>query len=344
MRIRIISYTSQGQSTAAKIASILQDAGFSCRRFTLPKFCLPGDEPWTGRAADWAGEGFKEDDALLFCCAAGIAVRAIAPHVKDKTTDPAVLVADELGRYVIPLLSGHLGGANALAVTISSALGATPVLTTATDLNGIFAVDIFASRNHLSIGEMTLAKEVSAALLSGIPVGFHSALPWEGTLPKGLVTEGAELGILVSGDQTANPFAKTLHLIPRRYAAGIGCRQGKSVEELEAFLLEQLEKLPITVEELRCIASIDLKAKEEGLVSLCERYRLPFKTYTAGELATIPGEFTGSAFVKEHTGVDSVCERAAVLASHGSLVIRKTAARGMTFALAKYDEEVISFA
>ena len=343
MRIRIISYTGQGRKTAAVIADILGKKGHICRCFALPKFCLPGDEPWTGRAADWAAEGFREDDALIFCCAAGIAVRAIAPSVKDKTTDPAVLVADELGHYVIPLLSGHLGGANALAAETARALDATAVLTTATDLNGVFAVDTFASGNHLAILEMSLAKEISAALLAGDPVGFCSDLPWSGPLPQGLTAGCAELGISISADRTASPFAKTLHLIPRRYAAGMGCRRGKSGEDLEAFLLEQLARCHITAEELRCISTIDLKADEPGLISLCEKYRLPLQTWSAKQLSAVPGEFTGSIFVKEHTGVDSVCERAAVLASRGSLIIRKTTADGMTFALAEF-EEVISFA
>ncbi len=343
MRIRIISYTGQGRNTAAAIADALRGEGHICRRFAMPRFCLQGDEPWAGRAADWAAEGFREADALLFCCAAGIAVRAIAPSVKDKTTDPAVIVIDELGHYVIPLLSGHLGGANALAGKIAGALGATAVLTTATDLNGVFAVDVFASGNSLSIGDMALTREISAALLEGVSVGFRSDLPWEGPLPQGLTTGSAELGICISSDREAGPFARTLRLIPRRYAAGIGCRRGKSGEELEAFLLDQLAKYHITVEELRCIATIDLKADETGLISLCEKYRLPLQTWSAEQLSAVPGEFTGSVFVKAHTGVDSVCERAAVLASRGPLIIRKTAANGMTFALAEF-EEVISFA
>ncbi|MBQ6151760.1 MAG: cobalt-precorrin 5A hydrolase [Mogibacterium sp.] len=342
MRLRIVSYTEQGRNTAAGIAEAMRAAGHSCRQFALPKFCAAGDEPLKGRAAEWAAEGFREADALIFCCASGIAVRAIAPSVKDKTTDPAVIVVDELGHYVIPLLSGHIGGANELALAIAEELGATPVLTTATDLHGLFAVDVFASKNHLAIGSMALAKAVSAALLAGDPVGFRSDFPYEGTLPQGLTEGEAELGIYISDDQAEDPFPKTLHLVPKRYAAGMGCRRGKPKEELEAFLLEQLEGCGVSARELRCIASIDLKADEPGLLALSGQYRIPLLTYSAEQLSAVPGEFTASAFVKEHTGVDSVCERAAVLASNGPLIVKKTAANGMTFALAKY-EEAISF-
>ncbi len=342
MRLRIISYTEQGRNTAAGIAEAMKAAGHDCHRFALPKFCAAGDEPLTCKAADWAAEGFREADALIFCCASGIAVRAIAPSVKDKTTDPAVIVVDELGHYVIPLLSGHLGGANELALAIADVLGATPVLTTATDLHGMFAVDVFASKNHLAIGSMALAKAVSATLLAGGAVGFRSDIPWKGKLPEGLTEGDAELGVYISSDMSNDPFPKTLHLVPRKYAAGIGCRRGKSKEELETFLLEQLSDHGVSASEIRCIASIDLKADEPGLLALCGQYRVPLQTYSADQLSAVEGEFTSSEFVKAHTGVDSVCERAAVLASQGPLIIKKTAANGMTFALAEY-EEAISF-
>ena len=372
MLLWFLSYTARGRDTAARIAKSLAEEGCRCRRFALPRFCKCGDEPLTSGASQWAESAFAEADGVIFCCAAGIAVRAIAPFVKSKTTDPAVLVTDEYGRFIIPLLSGHLGGANALANRIAEKTGGTAVITTATDLNGTFAVDVFAAKNHLYIEEMHLAKEISAALLEGRTVGFRSDLPWRGALPEGLaeeLTDGlaegetadfrsdlprrgalpeglaegeAGIGLSISADLSKQPFPKTLHLIPRRFAAGIGCRRGKTEEELETFLLEQLSACGVSVKELRCVASIDLKAEEPGLVALCKMHGLPFRTFAAEELLAVPGEFTGSDFVRERTGVDSVCERAAVLASGGHLTRKKSARDGMTFALAAY-EEVISF-
>ena len=321
------------------MAGILQEEGHTCRTFALPKFCQGTDEPLTLSAADWAGAGFQEADALVFVCASGIAVRAVAPHVKDKRTDPAVLVLDEGGTFVIPLLSGHLGGANALAEALAKQLGATPVLTTATDVNGLFAVDVFAKANDLYIEDMALAKAVSAALLAGEKVGFRSDLPVEGALPAGLTAGEADLGILVSAADE-KPFPRTLRLIPRRYTAGLGCRRGKSEEELEAFLMENLARCGVGVYELKALASIDLKKDEPGLVSLAGKLAVPFLTYSAEELQQVSGDFTPSAFVKETTGVDSVCERAAVLASGGQLIERKVAENGMTFALAKQEEAI----
>ena len=316
MEIWIISYTAAGRATAERAADALAERGHVCRRFALPKFCAAGDEPLTSGAREWAGEGFAEAGALVFCCASGIAVRAIAPHVRTKTKDPAVLVMDERGRFVIPLLSGHLGGANELAGVLAEGLGAVPVLTTATDVNALFAVDVFAKRNHLFITDMTLAKEISAALLAGQPVGFRSDLPTEGALPPELTEGEAELGILVSA-RGEPPFPRTLRL----------------------FFRENLSRSGVLPEELRHVASIDLKKDEPGLLALCRRCGLELVTYPAERLREVPGDFSGSAFVKETTGVDSVCERSA-LAEGGTLITKKTAGNGMTFALAKREEAI----
>ncbi len=339
MTVWLLSYTARGRALAARVTKVLKAEGHHCRTFALPKFCEEGDEPLALSAADWAGQGFGAADALLFCCASGIAVRAVAPHVKDKRTDPAVLVLDEGGRFVIPLLSGHLGGANALALALAKKLGATAVLTTATDVNGLFAVDVFARDNGLFIEDMALAKAVSAALLAGETVGFRADLPVDGPLPKGLTTGDADLGIYVSA-QNQRPFPRTLRLVPRRYGVGLGCRRGKSEADLEGFLRENLENCGVGLHELRALASIDIKKDEPGLLALADRLGLPFLTYSAQALQAAPGAFTPSAFVREVTGVDSVCERAAVLSCGGALVVKKIAENGMTFALAKKEEAI----
>ncbi|MGI5979186.1 MAG: cobalt-precorrin 5A hydrolase [Oscillospiraceae bacterium] len=341
MKIRIVSYSDAGGKTAEKIASLLNADGHACTCWAPTEHSpSPNTLPLSDSASAWAAAGFREADALIFCCAAGIAVRAIAPSVKSKQTDPAVLVVDERGNFVIPILSGHLGGANALALEIADKIGALPVVTTATDLNGIFAVDVFAQKNHLRIESMQLAKEISAALLAGKAVGFRSELSLKGQLPAGLTEGDAQLGICVTTKAESAPFEKTLRLFPLRYAAGLGCRRGKRAEELEAFFLRQLADYGVRPEELRCVASIALKRDEAGLTALCEKYALPFLTFSAEELRAVPGEFSASAFVEQTTGVDSVCERAAVLASGGRLIRKKTAADGMTFALAQYEEEI----
>ena len=131
---------------------------------------LPGSVSRCGaggvRLAEWTGTQFAQADALIFVGAVGIAVRAIAPHLKSKTTDPAVVVLDECGRFAVPLLSGHLGGANALARALAEACGAIPVITTATDANGVFAVDEWAKAQGCAVLEPERIKLVSGALLA----------------------------------------------------------------------------------------------------------------------------------------------------------------------------------
>ncbi len=341
MRIRIVSYTAKGRDTAERVADVCASEGHDVERYALPKFCRGGDTPLACGSSEWAGSAFQHADALIFCCASGIAVRAVAPWVRDKTSDPAVLVIDERADYVIPLLSGHIGGANALAVLISQKLGAQAVLTTATDVNGLFAVDVFAARNHLTITDMGRCKAVSAALLAGEPVGFFSEFPVSGQMPRGLTAGIARIGVYV-GKAERDPYPETLRLIPKRYAAGMGCRRGMPFEELDAFFIKQLASCGVTEDELLCVASIDLKRNEEGLLALCRARGIPFRTFTAQELNALEGDYTGSGFVQAQTGVDCVCERAAVLASGGTLVRKKTAENGMTFALAE-TEEAISF-
>ena len=151
---------------------------------------LPGSVARCGRdgvsLAEWSSAQFVHSDALIFVGAAGIAVRAIAPHCKSKTTDPAVVVVDECGRFAVPILSGHLGGANDLARAIAAVCGAVPVITTATDAHGIFAVDEWAKHQNCMVLEPERIKLVSGKLLAEQPVYYRADFPVTGTVPAGL--------------------------------------------------------------------------------------------------------------------------------------------------------------
>ena len=150
---------------------------------------LPGSVARCGQdvvsLAEWTSTQFVQSDALIFVGAAGIAVRAIAPHCKSKTTDPAVVVVDECGRFAVPILSGHLGGANNLARAIAAVCGAVPVITTATDAHGIFAVDEWAKHQNCIVREPERSKLVSGKLLAGQPVHYWADFPITGTASAG---------------------------------------------------------------------------------------------------------------------------------------------------------------
>ncbi|MBO5055353.1 MAG: cobalamin biosynthesis protein [Lachnospiraceae bacterium] len=283
------------------------------------------------------GEWFAKADALLFICAAGIAVRSIAPVLHHKSVDPAVLVMDETAKFCISLLSGHAGGANELAERIAVLFkekGTLPVITTATDREGKFAVDDFARRNRLFLTDWQLAKEISAGILQGEKTGILSEAVIEGNCPEGLKIVGSGVfseeeekekdclkqkfrtGILISGkERKKQPFGKTLQLIPPVFYVGIGCKKNTSVKKIEEAVESCFQEEGLLLKGICCIASIDLKKQEKGILDYCKKRELPFITYSARELMETEGDFTASGFVKQVTGADNVCERSAVLAA-----------------------------
>lgn len=338
MKASIFAYTRHGVELALKIKKMLPDYGFETLIFSLPKFMqagLPIIEIGP-EASTCYQKAFHENRLLVFIGATGIAIRSIAPFVKSKATDPAVLSLDERGTFVIPLLSGHIGGANALAVKMAQALKATPVLTTATDVNQLFAVDEWATRHNMAISSLNSAKTFAAYLVDGKTVGVCSDFPVQEPLPKGLkmACEG-EVGLAISLHKGVQPFVDTLVLRPRILHLGIGCRKGTAMETIEKLVLEQLKRLNLTLSLVVGIASIDVKKDEAGLLAFAKEYALPFHSYTSVQLQQVPGNFTPSAFVAKTVGVDNVCERAAVLDSNGGdLLLKKTSQEGVTLAIA----------
>ena len=319
----VLSFSERGAKLAQRIAEAMEK--------DWEAFCV---QP-RGNLSEVTGQLFGECDALVFVGACGIAVRAIAPYVVSKTCDPAVLVIDERGQHVISLLSGHIGGANALTKHIASAVSAYPVITTATDVNGRFSVDAWAAKHDLSIDDMGLAKAFSAGILdSDMPL--FSDLPLEGRLPEGIVlAQSGDLGAAVSY-RIAEPFKHTLRLIPKCLHLGIGCRRGTPAELIKSLVEKTFAEHDIDIRSVKRIASIDVKSDEEGLLAFAEGLAVPTAFYTAEELQQMQGDFSASAFVQSQVGVDNVCERAAVLSAGDSakLIVRKTAADGVTVAVA----------
>ena len=333
MRAALFAFSRGGCATARRVMAALPEAAFVCytmERFEEPAF-LPLDKAVYGAC-------FSAMDALIFVGACGIAVREIAPYVQSKKTDPAVLCIDEAGRFVIPLLSGHIGGANALAEKLAEKLDATAVVTTATDVRGKFAVDAWAARHGCAISDMGLAKAVSAAILEG-DVPLCSQFPVAGPLPAG-VTHGKEgaLGIWI-GWRVQKPFARTLRLVPRVLHVGVGCRRGISAAAVEAAVRTVFEENAWDEAGICGVYSIDLKQDEAGLLAACERNSWPVHFYTAQQLRDVAGDFTPSDFVRSVTGVDNVCERAALLDAE-ELIVQKTARDGVTVAVAAEHWEV----
>ena len=245
---------------------------------------------------------------------------------------------DELGTFVIPLLSGHIGGANALARKLAESLHATPVITTATDINRKFSVDTWATEHGCAISSMKLAKAVSAAILEG-DIPLKSDFPIVGNLPNGVIPgENGNLGIYMTITDK-EPFENTLRLTPKLLHLGIGCRRGTEKEAIANAVEQVFRENGLDFRAVKCAASIDLKQDEEGLLSFCKEQNIPIHFYTAEELTALPGEFTPSPFVRKVTGVDNVCERSALVGAD-NLIVKKTACHGVTVAVAMENWEV----
>lgn len=302
---------------------------------------------------EWTGEQMKKRRSLLFIGACGIAVRAIAPFLTDKLNDVPVLVMDEQGRFVIPVLAGHVGGANELAVSLAERMGSTPVITTATDLNHCFAVDLFARRNALHIVNKDGIAKVSSRILAGEEVTMaveegHFREEEAGILGEKRLLEEINVpeGIrLVSTESLADVLVapasygqgRLLTLRPKEYVIGIGCKRGKAAEQIDHFVNRALKESGISMEQVAAFASIDRKKDEEGILWMSSHYGIPFVTYSAEELQQVEGTFHASEFVKSQVGVDNVCERAALRFSgpDGILITGKQAEDGITAAIVK---------
>lgn len=288
-------------------------------------------------------KSFTEKDCIVFIGAAGIAVRAIAPNVRSKKTDPAVICIDEKGINVISLLSGHIGRANEMTRKLASVIGGTPVITTATDINNKFAVDEWASRRNLHITSLKKARDIAAEILENRKVGFTSDFNVSGHVPEELCASRKETGICVSLDENKKPFDSTLTLIPRIVSIGVGCRKGADCRHVYDAIREVLRKNNISSFAVKSLNSIELKKNEEGIIRAAEIFKVPFHTYTKEDLNKIEGNFTSSDFVSKVTGVDSVCERAALMDSNSQrLIIKKTVVDSVTVA-ASQDDYTVEF-
>lgn len=332
----IYALTPQGAELARKIA------GLTGGRVFLPSglaksFPVSRKSPeifFFDRISDQLAANFQRFRCHIMICASGIAVRALAPLVQAKDKDPAVLLLDQGGRFVISLLSGHLGGANGFCRELAASLGATPVITTATDTENLPAIDELARERKLRIINLKAVRHISAALLRGetpwvvdirnrLKLGdsglepFFSAVDSFENIREAVGSPGASQAVVLVNPPLELPYLPGCHVLileADELWLGIGCRRGTGVEELETFVRETLEAAGFTLRELDGIASIDLKQDEPGLLELAKRLSLPLRFFSAAELDAVPCP-NPSERVREATGSGGVCEAAALLAA-----------------------------
>lgn len=377
--LSIISFTEKGAHLSLKLLDMLSEEGENAWLYTKCSKYRDGSinkglRYVYSNTDEWAKVQMSAKNELLFIGACGIAVRAIAPWVANKLYDSPVLVMDELGTYVIPILSGHVGGANELAVKIGEMTGSIPVITTATDLNKSFAVDIFAKKNYLYIENKNGIAKVSSKVLRGEKISIAiEPLGHAISEPETLETEEnktEKVETVKAGKQAEqdNRFTNQIEIVdfppkqpidviitsqkqdynaslilrPKEYVLGMGCKRDKEPEKIAGYIDQTLTALGISKNQVYAICSIDKKRDEAGFLQWSSLERIPFITYSAEELEDVEGDFEVSQFVKSQVGVDNVCERAALkgCGEGGELVYRKHASDGMTIAVAKRDWRV----
>ena len=338
MIVRICAFTSNGDKLAERIARLFPDDIVEIRDKNVP-------------LETWSRETFVSKSVAVFVGACGIAVRSVARSLRDKLTDSPVVVVDETAKFAIPILSGHLGGANDFARKIAKGLDAIPVVTTATDANGLFAVDVFAKKNDLRICERAGIGKISSLVLSGkrATVAVEPEIKFDpDKVPKELelvpYPPKRRVDIVIGQNPATDPLA-TLRLAPKNIAFGIGCKRGTPFERLDK-LVEQAfggAELESLWQAAFAVASVDLKKKERGLVEFAQRHNVPLRTFSAEQLKEAQGEFSRSEFVLGTVGVDNVCERAAALCAgrNAVLFVKKTIGEGATFAAAMKKDFVI---
>lgn len=303
--------------------------------------CLPGEIFPKTDLKQHMEAAWHEKDALVCIMAAGIVVRYAAPLLQGKDKDPAVIVMDSQGRWVISLLSGHLGGANALAGKLAKICGGQAVVTTATDVEGATAFDEVAKKNGLLIENLEKLKYVSGALL-----------------------DKKAVQVVIDPLYRAAGAERTLYLRPQTLVLGVGCKKGMAPERMQAAFREFAEACLPMKEAVRAVATVDVKAGEEAIRMLAETLEVPMMIISRKMIAKLDfekvpgGPLEYSPFVAKTIGVGSVAEASAYLGAkclsggwyktgrtdteeiRAKLCLKKIKYEGITFALAETMQKI----
>lgn len=276
---------------------------------------------------------FNEYKGIVFIGSTGIAVRLCAPFIIHKTVDPAVVVVDDLGKFSISLLSGHLGGANELAVKISEILDCQAIITTASDNRNIEAIDMFAKSNGLYIESMEAAKKITALMLEERPIKIDSEIKLNMKYSQ-INNEDYDGVVFVSSKQSISSSKPFCILRPRNIIVGMGCKRGKTKDEILQAIEEVFTKSNLSMKSIKSVATVDVKSDEQGIIEACRALGCPMQIFSRTEISKVENRFAASDFVRSSIGVTSVCEPCAYLTG-GEIIVHKTVINGITIALAK---------
>ncbi|MFD3158434.1 cobalt-precorrin 5A hydrolase [Haloimpatiens sp. FM7330] len=326
MDIAIISVTEQGDSIAKKIS--LNIKSFIYFKKDVKKLKL----------SNITKEVFEKYRKIIFIASTGIAVRAIAPYIKSKDKDPAVIVIDSTGRFVISLLSGHLGGANEFTEKVAHLISAQPIITTATDNLGITAPDVIAKNNNLVIENLKCAKDISSRLVHGEKIIFIDDKNLIKN-PKGYVSNKEQLENITGSVYVTNKIkylknhqVPSLKLIRRDIVLGIGCRKNYDSEKMKGTVLKFLQENNIDYRSVKVVSTVEIKKNEKAIINLAQFLNADLKIFLVEEIRKIQHKYVGSNFVEKAIGIRAVCEPCVEL-SKAKIIVEKQKCEGMTISI-----------
>jgi cobalt-precorrin 5A hydrolase len=356
--IAALAVTRGGSQLAARLGQTLPAIAYVPQRFL--EACCADTDPiaeiatvvgYDEPVAELLRRLFPAYGALVPVMAIGAAVRLLAPLLADKRSDPAVVVVDDAGRFAVSLLSGHAGGANRLAARVATAVGATPVITTASESAGVPAADLLGSEYGWRIEPGSALKSVAAALVNGDPVGVYQDCGdrrWlDGCPPHVEVYPSLEIlraagptaAIIVSDralELSADLEKRCATYRPPSLALGIGCSSGAGAAEIEELVSATLADHGLSPLAVAGIATLDRRAEEPGLHAVARRHAWPLLTFSPAELAEVAGEWSASAVVQRAVGVGAVAEPCALrFAGTERLLVRKVKSARVTLAIAR---------
>lgn len=350
MKLAIISVTEKGALLGETLGVKMQAEVdlFSRARVSLKDSTYPFD-----KLSDLVAKVFNEYDGLVFIMAVGIVVRVIAPYVRDKRYDPAVVVMDDAGIHAVSLLSGHIGGANELAQQVAEVVGARPVITTATDVANLPAPDVVAVKLELTIDPFDEMKSVNAAIVNGKRVPFfidrdlaHAEKYFDWAAEADIELSGLEAlqkydhydaAVIISDKVLYIPHLH-VYLRPATLSVGIGCRKGVSSSEILSAIQEACRKIGRSSKSIAVIGSSTVKQEEIGLLAAAQQLEVPIFFYSNKQLQTVidKNKLAVSLFVEDEIGVGNICEASALLGARASnLLLAKTVYPKVTVAIAE---------
>ncbi len=310
---------------------------------------------FSGAVKELLPELFRKVEGLICIMASGIVVRILAPHLRKKTEDPGVVVMDEKGAFAVSLLSGHFGGANALAWELSRICGCQAVITTATDVNGLPAWDEAARKEGMWVEPVKNVRHLNSLLLRREKIVLvdrrdgRLARHFE-SVPEVIRVHTFAEAILAGGKGkvfVTNRFIPDLEhqdsllvLRPRNLVLGIGCNRGAPLEDIENAVITEMHHAFLSLNSIACLATIEEKRDEEGILQFARRYRLPVEFHSAADLNRVSIASEPSSHALAAVGAHGVCEPAAILSSgNGNLLVKKKRHLNVTVAVAERPED-----